>query len=87
MTTTTWIVGPEYDQAVFERLREALFDLGYALSGLWWGVGGSQEISRWSALRKDGEIIVEAETFIGLSVEGPAAMVAELRQKYGAVLH
>ncbi len=80
-----WIIGPEYDERVFRRLGGALRDLEFEIDESWWGVAGSQEVSRWELRSPYGAVIVEAETFCGLSVEGPEELVHRIRQRFETV--
>jgi hypothetical protein len=68
----TWVVGPEYEGAHFDRLRMALKTLGYRTVDNSWGVGGSQELRTWDITGPGGSLRVEAETYMGLSVSGSA---------------
>ena len=58
MSADRWVVGSEYDDALFERLGVALLALGYRLGSEWHGVGGSQEISHWVIGCPDGSLTV-----------------------------
>ena len=79
-------LGHEYDRQLFEALGDALREKGAALHSDSWGVGGSQEISTWD-LTVDGEAVrVEAETYIGLTIEGPSACVDALAAAVNAKL-
>jgi hypothetical protein len=86
MSADHWVVGSEYDHAIFERLCAALLALGYRLGSEWNGIGGSQEISHWEVSCPDGSLTVEAETYIGLSVSGPANLVAAVKQQFSKAL-
>ncbi|MBU1413208.1 hypothetical protein KKC22_16990 [Myxococcota bacterium] len=85
MNIEHWIVGPEYDKALFERLALTLRALGYRLGSEWSGVGGSQEISHWEISGPSGSLILEAETYVGLSLSGSAELVVEVRQHFRGV--
>ena len=80
---TTWLVAAEHDQDAFERLGNALRELGYDLSSKKWGVGGSQELSEWVVACPSGSLHISAETYIGLSVTGQADLVSDLQSQYG----
>ena len=81
MPIETWNAGPEYDNAIQRRLKTVLLDLGYRPSDKWWGVGGSQEISHWEFAGVLGNLTVEAETHVGLTITGPDAAVSEVRAR------
>ena len=82
MSTETWVVGNEYDEAAFGRLKRTLAHLGYAVRDQGNAIGGSQELDRWTAEGPRGRLAIESETYIGLSVQGPAALVADLKAQY-----
>ena len=79
---TTWLVGNEHDQDAFERLGKALRELGYDLSSENWGVGGSQDLSEWVVTCPLGSLHISAETYIGLSVSGEAALISDLQSQF-----
>jgi hypothetical protein len=45
-------------------------------------VARSQDIQHWAAVGPGGQLKIESETYIGLSVEGPPLLIAELKAKY-----
>lgn len=74
-TTTTLILGDENDDSLREVLKEVLDGLGASLLRKDWGVGGSQVVETYE-LAIDGErVVVEAETYVGLSISGPWSLV------------
>ena len=75
---TTLRIGEEYDPAFLSRLRLAVAVLGGAMTESFWGVGGSQEITRYEISLPSGAIEAEAETYIGLSLRGPAQLVQQV---------
>ena len=80
MPIDIWTAGAEYDQAARARLRTALESLGYTPKAQWWGVGGSQEITHVELVGPTGEIEIEVETYIGLTVKGDATAIAAIRK-------
>lgn len=64
------------DKATRRRLKVALRKAGARRVGHWWGLGGSQEITRWTFAVGDAHLTVEAETYIGLTLSGEGAAVA-----------
>jgi hypothetical protein len=81
----TWVVGAEHDEALFLALGAALRKLGCTLEDDAWGVAGSQELSRWVLESSLGQLVVEAETYVGLSVSGPGEAVSALRLQMAQV--
>ena len=82
MKDERWIVGAEYDGRLFAALGTSLRALGYNVDAESWGVGGSQEVSSWKVRGPKGNLLVEAETYIGLSVCGEPDLVGELRRHF-----
>ena len=74
----TVTLGYEYDEALLKRLMAVLAAEGATFITEWSAVGGSQDISNWCFRLKGQTLIVEAETYIGLSLIGPAALVTQL---------
>ena len=80
MGIETWVVGAE-DKGAFLALGSALREVGCKLEDDSWGVAGSQELSRWVFDSSLGQLVVEAETYVGLSVSGPIEAVDALRRQ------
>ena len=75
----------EGDDVHFEKLNAALAklgeDLGAELVDHEWGVGGSQEIERWTARIGTATLTVESETYVGLTIFcDDAALLERLRR-------
>jgi hypothetical protein len=88
MTTeqTTIILGDEHDDKLRSALRAVLSEnnaVGLAFSR---GVGGSQELETLRVRLGDDLIVIEAETFVGLSMIGRQAVVERLAQQVRARL-
>lgn len=84
MATERWVVGPEHDEKLFYRLGAVLRAMRFDLGSKWVGGAGSQDISHWELTSMDGALIVESETYMGLSIEGPAELVRRVRQQFEA---
>jgi len=82
MQAEKWVVGDEYDEVVFASLKRALSDLQYAVRDQWGGLAGSQDIQHWTVVGPGGQLKIESETYVGLSVEGHPALIAELKAQY-----
>jgi hypothetical protein len=79
----TVILGDEYDDALRARLFDVLRDLGAQMSAGERALAGSQDLET-CRLRLDGaEVVVEAETYIGLSLSGPAEIVDKVVRALG----
>ena len=80
-----WLVAEEHDEQALSRLGRALRHIGGSPASETWGVGGSQELGEWRVTLPNGNLIVTVETFMGLTVEGPTILVAQLRETYRAI--
>jgi hypothetical protein len=68
-------LGDEFDEALRDALRAALMALGASAGGRSWGVAGSQELEALEVTIDGERVIVEAETYMGLSVSGRREVV------------
>lgn len=69
------ILGDEYDELLKDKLKEVLSELGGQIESSDRGIGGSQEIDTVIASIHGHKILIEAETYIGLSVSGDKEIV------------
>lgn len=69
------VLGPEFDIALTERLHRLVKASGGRISVASFGVGGSQEITRYEVTFPTGTLVVKAETYVGLSIRGPEELV------------
>ena len=76
--TKTIVLGDEYDDEVRTTLMRVLQNLGARVSPEQSGVGGSQEFSSYRAELRGELLVIEAETYVGLSLSGPAHLVDEV---------
>jgi hypothetical protein len=84
MTLERWEVGPEHDNELFLRLGTILKAMGFDLGSQWSGMAGSQDISHWSLTSSEGTLVIDAETYMGLSVQGPPELVGRVRESFNA---
>jgi len=82
MAVEKWVVGPEYDDALLARLKKVLQQLGYKSQDKWHGVGGSQDIWHWEVVSEGEVLIIESETYMGLSVAGSADRISILQDRF-----
>jgi hypothetical protein len=75
------ILGDEYDEDLKGVVRKVLIENGAVELDKSWNLGGSQEIETLQIKLGDEVITVEAETFIGLTIEGPEPLVENLAKK------
>lgn len=81
MITTT--LGAEFDSALRGRAVSVLKSLGAKKRGGWWGLGGSQEIARTEFVWRGHEVVLEDETYVGLTLSGPPELVDEVVGRLG----
>lgn len=86
MSVEVWIVGSETDDSLFKSLGEALRSLGYRLDSEWSAVAGSQDISHWELEGPNGSLVVESETYVGLSVSGSPELLRAIQLEFQRVL-
>jgi hypothetical protein len=82
MEVDRWNIGPENDRELVEKVRRLLKDIGYKEADSWNGIGGSQKITHIEYLGHGGRLTLETETYIGLTLQGPAGLVASIREKF-----
>lgn len=76
--TLNVLLGDEYDHALIARTWSLLTALGGRRLDALGFVAGSQEVSIQIWDLHGASLRFEAETYMGFSVEGPAALVADL---------
>jgi hypothetical protein len=80
----TAVLGDEYDLP----LRQELIEVLQSLSGLQidsqWSVAGSQELDCFTVEIFGSNLVVEAETYIGLTITGPEEIVAKVQRALGS---
>jgi hypothetical protein len=74
-------LGDEHDDALLARVRAAVLAAGGQISRPDWGVGGSQEIVTYRVTLPEGSLRLTAETYLGLSLSGPLALVQALERR------
>ena len=75
------LLGAETDDVLFERLRAEVLALGGSIQNAEWTIGGSQEVTTYTILLPEGRLEAIAETYVGLSLRGPASMVSLLAKR------
>jgi hypothetical protein len=71
-------LGPEWDEELLVRLRQAVTERCGTMKLTEHGVAGSQDIQMYSIEMPSGSLCAKAETYVGLRLSGPAALVQEL---------
>lgn len=78
---TVLVLGDEWDRALMTRTTKVLEAMGARLVDKFGGIAGSQEVGVqvWDL---EGQVIrLEAETYMGFSIEGPNAVLAEVTRR------
>jgi hypothetical protein len=69
------VLGDEHDDALRQALMTCLASLGADIEARQWGLGGSQIIDTTNVSLGRERLVVEAETYVGLSIRGEARVV------------
>lgn len=77
----TIVLGDEYDDVLRDALCAVLMRNGAVGVDKSWGVGGSQEIETLTVKLGGDLIAIESETFVGLTVAGPNAVVEDIARQ------
>jgi hypothetical protein len=75
------VIGDETDDDLRGKLLAVLKDLGAVQKSSERGVGGSQEIETTVFEVKGKKLVVEAETYEGLSLTGDKALVEDIQAR------
>ncbi|GAA0681371.1 hypothetical protein GCM10009429_01790 [Dyella marensis] len=76
--SSTAVLGREFDDSLRTDLKTVLSELGATFGPVRWGAGGSQQVESMSVQVRGQSLLVEAETYVGLSITGPEELVAEV---------
>jgi hypothetical protein len=81
------ILGAEYDDALAERLMTALKRRkAVIVSGPERWLAGSQDFQEMLVEIDGQEVTVESETYIGLTIRGPQALIDALAEEIGVAV-
>jgi len=75
----TLLLGDEYDDHLRDVLQHVVIELGGKPLRSSWGLGGSQVIETWEVEIDGAVLLIEAETYMGLSLIGDSALVQRVR--------
>jgi len=75
----TVTLGPEYDDLLRTILNNVIKQMKGKSISCNWGIGGSQEIDTECIQIGAEQISIESETYIGLSIHGPAKLIDQIR--------
>lgn len=79
------ILGAEWDQTVRARLFSVLKEMGAEPRDHHWGIGGSQEIDTLEVSVDDRCLVIEAETYVGLTLTGPIDLVERIQSRLASI--
>lgn len=78
---TTVVIGDEFDDNLRQIILNVLSEMGaFFVDYGGRAVAGSQEFEELSVLIDGQELKVEAETYVGLSISGPAELVLRVQR-------
>ena len=77
-------LGDEFDEDLRDTVRSVLAGLGAELTDTSWGIGGSQEIETLVAVIGGERIVIEAETYVGITLSGRRDVVERLAERISA---
>ena len=81
----TLILAPEFDAQAYVRLTALLQDMGAQCIRQWSGVGGSQDyFFAEHQLGEDSVVVVENETYLGLSITTDTDTIAMITRIWGS---
>lgn len=80
------ILGNEYDEKLRHALTECLTALGADMAVWQWGLGGSQLLETRKVYLGKSLLVIEAETYVGLSITGESRIVDSVAASLAAKL-
>lgn len=75
------ILGDEHDEQLMKTLRHVLAELSVRVIERVAGVGGSQELEIERLSVRGEELLLEVETYVGVTIRGPDALVDEISSR------
>lgn len=81
MPRMTASLGQEFDHGLRRALRSVLEDLGVNGPDDWWLIGGSNSQTLAEIVVRGEFILVEADTYTGLTISGERSLVEEISSK------
>jgi hypothetical protein len=69
------VLGAEHDSELWNAVLEILRELGATKVEETWGLAGSQELQRLEVMLGNEMVVVEGETYIGLSITATPEIV------------
>jgi hypothetical protein len=84
--TKTIVLGDEHDSHLRSVLGKVMRDMGAKTLEEKWGVGGSQEVETVKLELRRKIIVLESETYTGLSITGDEHDVDEIAKRVAEML-
>jgi len=78
-----FVLGPEYDEKLRGALLQLLKEMGGTPINRDWAIGGSQELEMLEVALAGDTVLIESETYIGLSITGDETQVVEIASRLG----
>lgn len=78
-------LGNEYDAALRKRLANALKSMSAIIETSQKGLAGSQEVETVRAVIGGKSVLIEAETYMGLSITGDSSLLREIMKQMTAL--
>lgn len=72
------VLGDEYDDELRDVVLDVLREMGAHPTSKSSAVGGSQDLETRSFQLGESRVVVEAETYVGLSISGDSTLVQEV---------
>lgn len=86
MAKKTLVLGNEYDDALRRALTESLTEMGAEVAARQWGLGGSQTLETTNVYVGKDKLVIQSETYVGLTVTGETRLVERLKALVAARL-
>ena len=80
MNLATAVLGDEFDDALKEKVFHALIEIGATRKNFEYLHGGSQDVYIWTYQINEKLVIIEAETYIGLSIKAEQSIIDRVRE-------
>jgi hypothetical protein len=80
------VLGDEYDEKLRQALTGCLAALGADVAVQQWGLGGSQLLETRKVYLGKNLLVIEAETYVGLSITGESRIVDSVAAALAAKL-
>lgn len=79
MAKKTLVLGNEYDDALRRALTDSLTSMGAEIAARQWGLGGSQTLETTNVYVGKDKIVIQSETYVGLTITGESRLVERLK--------